>query len=45
MIGSMESLDELKEELGSDYPWTLINAYFAKEHLQQSFVAIIQSLL
>ena len=31
----MESLDELKKELGSDYPWTLINSYFAKEHLQQ----------
>ena len=31
----MESLDELKEELGSDYSWTLINAYFSKEHLQQ----------
>ena len=35
MIGSMESLDEVKEKLGSDYHWTLINAYFAKEHLEQ----------
>ena len=30
MIGNMESLDELKEMLGSDYPWTLIECLFFK---------------
>tara|TARA_Y100000591_G_C21854072_1_gene713740 strand:+ start:2911 stop:6459 length:3549 start_codon:yes stop_codon:yes gene_type:complete len=35
MIGKMESLDNLYKSLGSDFPWTLINAYFEKEHLQQ----------
>ena len=35
MICSMESYDKLINELGSDFPWTLINAYFSKEHLQQ----------
>ena len=35
MIGKMEDLENINNKLGSDFPWTLINAYFSKEHLQQ----------
>ena len=31
----MEDLENINNKLGSDFPWTLINAYFSKEHLQQ----------
>ena len=31
----MEGLENIFDKLGSDFPWTLINSYFSKEHLQQ----------
>ena len=35
MIGKMEDLENVYNKLGTDFPWTLINAYFSKEHLLQ----------
>ena len=35
MIGKMEDLENVYKSLGTDFPWTLINSYFSKEHLQQ----------
>jgi len=35
MIGKMQKLENIYSELGKDFPWTLIDAYFSKEHLQQ----------
>ena len=31
----MESLEEFINNLGSDFPWTLINSYFKHSHLEQ----------
>jgi len=31
----MEDCENMHKILGSDFPWTLINSYFSKEHLQQ----------
>ena len=35
MFSNMETYDEFKKTLGSDFAWPLINSYFSKEHLQQ----------
>ena len=35
MISKMEDSENMNKILGSDFPWTLINSYFSKEHLQQ----------
>lgn len=35
MISKMEDCGNVNKILGSDFPWTLIDAYFSKEHLQQ----------
>ncbi len=35
MICKMESLEEFINNLGSDFPWTLINSYFKHSHLEQ----------
>ena len=35
MISKMEDYGNVNKILGSDFPWTLIEAYFSKEHLQQ----------
>ena len=35
MISKMEDYGNINKILGSDFPWTLIDSYFSKEHLQQ----------
>jgi DNA-directed RNA polymerase beta subunit len=35
MIGNMDNYDEAGKNLDSDFPWTVINAYFSNAHLEQ----------
>ena len=35
MIGNMNNSEETIKNLESEFPWTIINAYFSKAHLEQ----------
>jgi DNA-directed RNA polymerase II subunit RPB2 len=35
MIGNMKKSDIKKDNLDTDFPWTIINAYFSNAHLEQ----------
>ena len=35
MVDNMENFDEPTKNLDPDFAWSLINAYFSTEHLEQ----------